>query len=791
MEENRDSQIDRLHSLSRITSQELRELGVLDVSPEEVPHLIDYWQLVLKRRWSVLACLVVVFVTVAIGTLKQKPIYEGKLLLEINPEEPTVVTFREVSQVAPTVDVDSYRETQYKVLKSRSLAERVVRDLQLYRFPEFYKWHMLFGLIEGKPEKVPSARDLGPPDSSSEAFSNTVGNLLTSLDVNPVRRSNLVELSVDCENPQLAARVANRWADLYIEQNLQVRWEETEKASEWLKGKLKEKKAELEKSEDKLQAYAQANNILYITEKQNMTTERLNELLNEYTKAQSERYAKQSLYSQVEAGKVQDLPAVLNNRLIQDLEEKRVDLEKQYAEVTTWVKPNYPKARQVKKQIDALQAKIDEEKEAVTQNIVDEYRAAEVREKYLAKAVEDQKAEVNQIAARSIQYNILKREVDSNKQLYEGLLQRLKEAQVESGLKASNIRIVDSAELPKSPSKPRVIVNLALGIVLGLGLGIGLAFFQEYLDKTLKTPDEVEHLLRLPSLGVLPRFQLNGSGPVDEDSLVATIEDEAVSIAPAIQTSPDAIEAFRSLRTSILLSASPVPKLILVASALPGEGKTSTAVNLGATLASLGSRVVIVDCDMRRPTCHHAVGVPNSPGFVQCLTGRAGLEEAILTVPGVANLSVIPCGPIPPNPAEILSSPLAGELLRKLRTQFDYVLVDSPPLLSVADSRILATLTDAAVLVARAFQTPYDIVRRARALLYSADARILGVALNGVDMRREAYGGIHAAYRQGYGYAHGYGSNGDQGALDEDAVVGTGDRGEVTGDSKPRDSLLP
>jgi polysaccharide biosynthesis transport protein len=502
-----------------------------------------------------------------------------------------------------------------------------------------------------------------------------------------------------------------------------------------------------------------------------MVTERLDQLLTEYTKAQGDRYQKQSLYSQVEAGKVQDLPVVFNNPLIRDLEEKRIDMEKQYAEVTTWVKPSYPKARQVKKQIDVLQAKIDEEKETVAQNIADDYHAAEAREKYLAKAVEDQKAEVNDTAQRSIQYNILKRDVDSNKQLYEGLLQRLKEAQVSAGLKASNIRIVDSAELPKGPVKPRVFLNIAFGIILGLGLGVGLAFFQEYLDKTLKTPDQVERLLRLPSLGVLPKFHLNGASPVDEDSQVPAVRDEVVSLAPSIQTNPEAIEAFRSLRTSILLSASPVPKLILVTSALPGEGKTTTAVNLGATLTSLGSRVVIVDCDMRRPSCHRSLGVPNSPGFVQCLTGRVTLREAILGVPGVANLGVIPCGPIPPNPAEILSSPLAGELLRKLRSEFDYVLVDSPPLLSVADSRILATLTDAAVLVARAFETPYDIVRRARALLYSADARILGVALNGVDISRDSYTGVHAAYRQGHGYGYGYGSNGDGGPAGEGVAL--------------------
>jgi capsular exopolysaccharide synthesis family protein len=195
--------------------------------------------------------------------------------------------------------------------------------------------------------------------------------------------------------------------------------------------------------------------------------------------------------------------------------------------------------------------------------------------------------------------------------------------------------------------------------------------------------------------------------------------------------------------------------MILITSALPGEGKTTITVNLGVTLASLGSRVVIVDCDMRRPACHRSTGVKNNPGFVQCLTGHVELAEAVLAVPGVANLSVIPCGPIPPNPAEVLSSPLAGELLRRLRTEFEYVLVDSPPLLSVADSRILSTLTDAVVLVARAYATPYDVVRRARSLLYGAGARILGVALNDVDLRRDGYA---YSYYYRYGYGYGYGS---------------------------------
>jgi capsular exopolysaccharide synthesis family protein len=588
----------------------------------------------------------------------------------------------------------------------------------------------------------------------AEYYRNSIDHFTDSISVRPVRRSNLVEVSFYSEDPKLAARIANQLANDYIEQNLQVKWDETVKASEWLQGQLVGLKAKLEKSEDALQAYAQANAILFVEEKKNLANERLAQLQTEFTKAQSERFQKEALYGLVQGGKVQDLPGFLSNRLVQDLAVRLSELERDYAQLTSTVKPDYPKAVALKNQIDTLQAGLDRQKKALAQNIIDEYRSAVVNQEYLGDALEAQKKEVNEIAERSIQYNILKREVDTNKQLYEGLLQRLKEAQVSAGLKASNIRIVDAAEIPEEPVRPRVLLNLALGVILGVGLGIGLAFFQEYLDNTIKTPDEVESLLRLPSLGILPSMVGRGAGKEigEEAAALSTTQ----PTAPAIQTSPAFQEAFRSLRTSILLSANPVPRTILITSALPGEGKTTITVNLGATLASLGNKVVIVDCDMRRPACHRSTGVQNKPGFVQCLTGHVTLPEAILPVPGVADLSVIPCGPIPPNPAEVLSAPVTVELLRRLREEFEYVLVDSPPLLSVADSRILATATDAVVLVVRAFSTPYDAVRRARSLLYGAGARILGVALNDVDVRRDGYA-YNYYYRYGYGYGQGYG----------------------------------
>lgn len=731
-----------------------QELEVLDIAPEEVPHLLDYWHLVLKRRWTVLACALVVFSTAAVDTLKKRPVYEGVVTIEINPDLPQVFNFKEVGESQPSIDVDAYRGTQFSILKSRTLAESVVKDLELYRVPEFYKRRGPFGLFEGNPVKIPAAND-HTPDPASEAFRNAVARVRSNLDVSPERRSNLVDVAFDSEDRQMAQKVANQIAIDYRKEKLQSKWDEAAAASEWLEGRLGDIQIQLEKDETNLEKYARANNIVQVNEKETMTTARLQELLEAYTKAQAERYQKQSLNSIVQKGKVQDLPEVLQNRLIQDLTERLVDLQKEYALETAYVKPGFPKAAQIKKQMDSLQAQIDEKKLAITKNIEDDYKASVAQEAYLKKAVEDQQKVANDIAARSVTYNILKRKADSTRQLYEGLLERMKQARVTEGMSASNINVVDWAELPQGAVKPRVLLDLAAGLLLGLGLGVALAFFQEYLDNTLKSPDEVEKLLRLPSLGVLPKFSLNGNGHAKlEDGgaeAAALARTEAVAPTSAIQTDPLVVEAYRSLRTSILLSASPVPKLILITSALPGEGKTTTTVNLGATLASLGNKVVIVDCDMRRPACHFSAGVKNSPGFVQCLTGHVDLAAAILPVPGVENLSVIPCGPIPPNPAEVLSSPLTGELLRKLRFQFEYVLVDSPPLLSVADSRILATLADAAVLVTRAFETPYDLVRRARTLLYSAGVRILGVALNDVDQRGEGYAG-NLPLRYGYGY---------------------------------------
>lgn len=737
-----------------------REPVVLDVSPEEVPHLLDYWDLVRKRRWLVLTCTLVVFTTVAIGTLKEKPVYEGKVLLEIDPEAPSVVNFKEVVNPS-TGDMESYQDTQYKIIQSRTLAEKVVRDLELYKDPEFIRNRYLFGLFEGSVPPLPANIDEGPPDPNAAIFRNAVGYFIGSVDVNPIRRSNLVEVDFDSTNPRTAAMVANKLADDYIENNLQVKFDATTKASAWLDNKLRDLRAQVEAADDRLAAYARANGIVFVSQTQTLVTERLAQLQAQLTGAQADRMGKQALYDQVKAGHIDTLPGVVDNQLVQQLEARKTELERNYDDMSVTYKPDYPKVVEIKKQMDAIDKQIDHQKKIASKTIIDQYTDAVGREKYLDGAVEDAKKSVNDLADKTIQYNIIKRDSDSNHELFAALTERMKEANAAAGLNQSNIHVVDPSDVPSGPVKPRVMLNLTLGLVLGLALGVGLAFFQEYLDKTLKTPDDVEQFLRLPSLGVLPRFALAGAtqnpGDDTETLMLTTGSNGNHHMAPGIQTSPEALEAFRSLRTSVLLSASPVPRLILVTSALPSEGKTTTAINLGVTLAALGNKVVIVDCDMRRPAVHRGTAVENNPGFVQCLTGHVDLANAVLPVQGVENLSVIPCGPIPPNPAEVLSSPVCADLLRRLRAQFEYVLVDSPPLLSVADSRILATLVDAVVLVARAHSTPYDVVRRARTLLYGSGARILGVALNDLDVKRDGLG--YQQYQYGYGY--GYGHSGD------------------------------
>ncbi len=724
--------------------------------PEIESDLRTLGRVISKRRWLLLSVVLAVFSLVLIATAKQERIYRASALLEIGQENPNIATVQQLFQFQNLSD--DYLETQYKILQSDTLAQQVIRQLHLEQSPEFNPRPRHWWNAASAPAE--------PADSGREQ--GVLKHFHDSLSIDPIRRSRLVRVNFDSPNAPLAAQAVNALAAAYIQGNLRTHWEATQRASEWLSQQLEGLKIKLEKSEDELHAYAQANGLVYLEgEKgstENIMDERLRELQKELTEAQADRYQKESLYHLVSAGDYGALPGVFDNKVMQELTVKLADLERQKAELAPNFNPSYPKVKELQNQIDRTEQFLAQQRGQAARHIADQYLAAVRRESLVRQAFEEQQKQASVVAARSVQYNILKREVDTNKQLYEGLLQRLKEAGVSAGLKASNIRIVDQGVPPSRPVRPWILLNLALGIVLGLGSGLAAAFLQEHLDNTLKTPDDIERFLRLPALAFIPssrplvngkngdhrllaRAAASGNGKAAAGIKEGTIGWARVD-AKALERSMLS-EAFRGLRTSVLLStASRPPRSLVVVSAQPSEGKTTVCSNLAIALAQLGKRVLVVDGDMRRPSLHDFFGLPNSAGLVNYLTGAEDWRGLVRPA-GPAGLDCLLCGPIPPNPSELLSSARMQELAEEAVGEYGFVLVDSPPLLHVADGRILMTLAEGTILVVRGGTTPRELVYRAQAHIGGVGAHLIGVVLNDLDLRREGY--YASYYYSGYG----------------------------------------
>lgn len=728
---------------------------VLPALREKPPNLLAWWRVIRKRRWTVLGAFAVLFSTVLVGSIFETPVYRAKALFEIDKENPSVANPQEMFLLDEVSD--AYLETQYKVLASDDLAERVIHQLALDQQHEFlprvhaWPWRTNSVPLPTPPKPTAAASDLSIRETVLTRFQN-------HLDIRPIRRSRVVELRFDSVDPELAARAVNAVADNYIQKNLEARWDATQKASDWLSTQLQDLKAKLEKSEDDLQKYATDNGLLYLVtgkgDEESIVNQSVREIQEELTKAQADRMQKESLYRLVQAGNYGSLPGVFDSNLIQELTVRLADLQRLRAQLSATFTPDYPKVKETQSEIAEIQESLERERWRAAQKISNDYFAALRREKLARQSFAERQAQANQVAEKSVQYGILSREADTNKGLYEGLLQRLKEASVSAGLKASNIRIVDPGTVPFRPIAPNYPLNLGLAAFLGLALGVSVAFLKEHLDQTIRYSEDVIHFLGVPVLGFIPTFralqrsQGKNSARADRELILGLTDSPGASGGVLLETSRRAhpnvhrgtafSEAFRELRTSVISSASGRnANSILVTSAQPGEGKTTVAVNLAYSLAQLGQSVLLVDADMRRPRIQSYFPQRGSQ-LSSYLQGNGAWQQMVFPT-SINRLYVLHCGPIPENPSELLSSDRMRAMISESMATYRYVILDSPPLLSRADSRILGSMVGAAILVVKGGETPRQVVQYAESQARSVGANVIGVVLNNLTASLNDY----------------------------------------------------
>ena len=723
----------------------------LDQVPRE-PHLLDYLIILRKHQWLILTFLLTVVTAVTIASFKMKPEYEAAARVEVDKEAQAMQPFPDSNPYGEYEDSEAYIETQTKILQSETLALVTIKSLDLARYPEF----------GGVPNTIAWQHT-----SASRQRPAILGAFLGRLVIKRVPNTRLIEVQFEAEDPELAAQIVNTHVHNFVEENFRSKYDATTQASSWLSAELEELRMKVETSEDARVTYERGNQIWQIDEKQDITTQKLADLSKAVTDAQTDVAAKEALFRMANSGNVDALPAARNNDVISSLLKRQSDLDEQYAEALDQYGPNFPKVLRLAAQRKEVQQNLANARKTMVESVEEEFDTARSHEELLQEALTKQKAEANDLAEKLVQYHILQHDAESNKQLYDGLQQKLKEASITAGLRSSNIRVVDPALAPTTPSRPQKARNILLAFLVGLVGGVGLALFREYLDNTVKSPDDVEGLSGLPSLAVvpaLPSVDTNHSrfSRMRRETSPRSASGPRVELLSYVQPKSQISEAFRALRTSLLLSqADHPPQVILVTSALPREGKTTVAVNLAVTLAQLGDRTLLMDSDLRKPGIRRALNltIGKDVGLSSYLAGVSTLDEITIPHPTINNLAAITTGPVPPSPADLLSSHRMREAILELRHRFKFIVVDSPPVMAATDAVILSALTDGVLLVVRSGETPKEAFTRTRDLLAAVKCRLLGAVLNAVDSSAPDY---YYSYRY-YPYAYGYGYGEDVG----------------------------
>jgi capsular exopolysaccharide synthesis family protein len=701
-------------------------------------NLNTFWQVVVKRAGTVATATFLVLALTAIYNYKMAPVYRATVSVEVETEYPQVQSINDLYRQGGYNEDTGFLATQIQILKSDNLAWQTIEQLGLNNGPDSSS--SSHG-AKRTAAQIAAARKAG----LVEQFK---GGLL----VEPLKDSRVIEVSYESSNPELAARIANKLVDNYRDFSFREKSDFTRQASAWMELQLEEFKAKVMKSQQAMIDYERQNLIINGGDKGSITDQRLQDLSKDYTVAENDLAQKQSLYELAKSNEGQ-VGVIVQNQLLQNLEEKYNDLKASYADAVTQYGPNFPKAVRLHQQLNEMQSLMEDERKKAVKKLYNDSLAAQSRKEFIAKALEKQKSEVTEVNQRMIEHNILKREFETNQQLYENLLARLKDADLSSSLKATNIHVIDQAAPPTSPIRPNKPRNLAAALLVGMILGVTLAFMQEALDSSVRSTEEAERLINAPALAVIPvdresvrQRQLPANRPAGSVSL------GGVGLAVLKRPSSPLAESYRSLRTSVLLSTAPQPpQTLLVTSAQVGEGKTSTALNLAIAFAQRGGPVLIMDADLRRPSVAKTLGVPNEKGLSSFLTGAHTLDEAMLQYDRVPNLWVLPAGPRPPDPAELLSSHMMEATLKDLMKRFTQIVIDSPPLLLVTDGVVLSALVDGVILLVASGVTARGALARAHRILDNAGSRVLGIVLNKVDMRFDGYyGSYYGPYSQSY-----------------------------------------
>ena len=746
--------------------------------PDNSAFVLQYWHTVLRSKGTLFLFTLVGFALAALITMQQMPIFQARSTLELQSLNEH---FLDMKSSGPTMDMPDYSpdgivQTQIKILQSNTLMKRVVQKV---------------ASAEGKASAEPASRFiawrkvLGLPDTKSESMrQEAVSYGIAHLVVKNLDSTRIIEITADSPDRDVARDIANSLASEYIDQNLESKWKQTQHTGDWLTKQLEGLKVKLERSEDELQSYAQASGIMFTGEKDNVSEDKLRQLQKELLSAQSDRAIKQAKYEMSLTAAPEALPEVLDDGALKDYQSRLTELRRQYAELSSTLTPAHYKVQKVQAQISELLKGLERERANVIKRIKTEYDSSKRREDLMRGDFGGQTKLVTAQSSKMIHYSILKREVDTNRQIYDSMLQRVKEAGITAAIRASNVRIVDAAEAPLLPYKPSPVRNSIMGVLAGLMMGLGFIFVRERADRSIQSPGDAPAYLNVPEFGVIP------SSAVDSGKLLygtprgglpepakRTGGDGRESLELAMmQRGPSLIaESFRSTLTSILFSNQNFnrenQRLYVLTSPSPSEGKTTVLTNLGLAMVETQRRVLLIDADMRRPRLHDIFDVPNDFGLGDVLASsdikKAALRAIVPT--GAPGMSVMPSGPPAVSISTLLHSAQLPRLLEFLSQEFDAVLIDTPPMLHLPDARILARLAGGVIIVIRAGKTTRDTAQIARQRFQEDGTPVLGTILNDWNPRQKTSYGYHnyeASYKQyaesGYAEVNGRGKHSDK-----------------------------